>query len=126
MIKEQDILLLHELSIKDFGGIAEVRDMGLLSSAIARPYQTFDGRELYPTPIEKAAAIGESLIINHPFADGNKRTAFLSMIALLNEYGISFIGLPTETYDKVIDMSTGKLRYDEIVEWLIHNTSTRP
>ncbi|MEI8278622.1 MAG: Fic family protein [Bacteroidota bacterium] len=60
MISESDILLLHEFSIIDFGGSKEVRDRNLLLSALGRPFQTFDGKELYTTPIEKAAALGES------------------------------------------------------------------
>ncbi len=58
MISEADILLLHEFSILDFGGSAELKDRNLLLSAIHRPFQTFDGKELYPSPIEKAAALG--------------------------------------------------------------------
>lgn len=123
MITEKDILLLHEFSIRDFGGTAEVRDAGLMLSAIARPFQTFDGGDLYTTVIEKAAALGESLIINHPFADGNKRTAFLAMVALLHEYGLAFDGEPGDTYNKVIAMSTGQLRFEEIVEWLKWSTT---
>lgn len=77
MISEADILLLHEFSVLDFGGSKELRNRNLLLSAINRPFQTFDGKELYQSPFEKAAALGESLIINHPFVDGNKRTAFI-------------------------------------------------
>ena len=72
MILIEDILLLHYLSIEEFGGSHGIRDEQLLHSAIARPYQSFDGQELYPTPIEKAAALCESIIVNHPFIDGNK------------------------------------------------------
>ena len=55
-----------------FGGASGIRDSGGLESAINQPYQTFDQKELYPKPEEKAAAIFESLISNHPFIDGNK------------------------------------------------------
>ncbi len=74
MILLEDILKLHDFSIQQYGGASGIRDIGLLESAIARPFQTFDGGDLYPTIIEKVAALGESLIINHPFVDGNKRT----------------------------------------------------
>jgi death on curing protein len=67
MILKADILKLHELSIKKYGGSQGIRDEGLLDSAIARPFQTFDGLDLYFSTIEKAAAIAESIIINHPF-----------------------------------------------------------
>ncbi len=122
MISEADILMLHELSIADYGGANEIRDRNLLLSAIARPFQTFDGKELYPTPIEKAAAIGESLIINHPFVDGNKRTAFLSMIALLNESRIEFLADAKETYSFVVGMSKGENNFEAIVIWLKAHT----
>lgn len=122
MISEADVLLLHEFSILDYGGSKEIRDRNLLLSAIARPFQTFDGKELYGTPIEKAAALGESLIINHPFVDGNKRTAFLAMIALLKEYGINIFAEPLSAYEFVILMSTGENKFDKIVEWLKRHT----
>ncbi len=122
MISEADILMLHELSIADYGGAYEIRDRNLLLSAIARPFQTFDGKELYLTPIEKAAAIGESLIINHPFVDGNKRTAFLAMIALLNESRIEFLADAKEIYSFVMGMSTGENNFEAIVIWLKTHT----
>ena len=66
MISLSDILKLHEMSIQKYGGSLGVRDEGLLDSAIARPFQTFGGEDLYASAIEKAAAIAESLIINYP------------------------------------------------------------
>jgi death-on-curing protein len=71
MITKKEILQLHELSIQTYGGAHGIRDEGMLESAIARPFQTFGGEDLYPTVYEKAAAFAESLIINHPFVDGN-------------------------------------------------------
>lgn len=70
MITKQDVLKLHELSLLAYGGASGLRDEGLLDAAVARPYQTFDGNGLYETVIEKAA-IFESIVINHPFNDGN-------------------------------------------------------
>lgn len=118
MISEEDVLLLHELSIVDFGGSKELRDRNLLLSAISRPYQTFDGNDLYLTPIEKAAALGESIILNHPFVDGNKRTAVLAMTALLHEYDIELVADGFELYQFIISMSEGKAKFPEIVKWL--------
>ena len=118
MISEADILLLHEFSILDYGGAKEVRDRNMLLSAISRPFQTFDGKELYPGPFEKAAALGESLIINHPFVDGNKRTAFLAMLALLKEYGKEISVEENEFYDFIISMSVGEKRFEDITAWL--------
>jgi death-on-curing protein len=122
MILIEDILLLHEKSIIDFGGAAGIRDLEMLESAIARPYQTFDAEHLYPTPIEKAAAIGESLIINHPFVDGNKRTGALSILALLMEHQLICTANSEAFYQFIISISTGELRFEQIVEWLQNNT----
>jgi death-on-curing protein len=121
MISEADILLLHEFSIRDYGGAKEVRERNLLLSAISRPFQTFDGVDLYPDPFQKAAALGESLIINHPFLDGNKRTAFLAMAALLLEYGFDLDVEKNELYEFILDMSKGNKQFSDIVEWLKNN-----
>lgn len=83
MISKGEVLRFHQLSIARYGGADGVRDEGLLESAIARPYQTFGGDDLYQTVYEKAAAMMESIIINHPFVDGNKRTGFLAMFATI-------------------------------------------
>lgn len=124
MISLDDILKLHNASIQDYGGTPGIRDAGLLASALARPFQTFDRKELYPTPIEKAAAIGESLIVNHPFIDGNKRIGVLTLFALLQEYKILLTAPAHDLYDFVIDMSTGVIHFEEIVDWLRLHTVT--
>ena len=74
-----EVLELHHSILKQSGGMEGVRDFGGLESAIAQPRMTFDGREMYPTLGEKAAALGFSLVCNHPFADGNKRIGHASM-----------------------------------------------
>ena len=123
MISEADIILLHEFSILDFGGSKGLRDYNLLLSAIGRPFQTFDGKELYPTPFEKAAALGESIIINHPFVDGNKRTALLAMLALLKEYEIETSFDADNVYRFIIAMSKSEKKYADILDWLKTNTT---
>jgi death on curing protein len=124
MILLEDILILHEYSIKDFGGSSGIRDWGLLQSAIARPFQTFDGNDLYPTVFDKAAALCESLVMNHPFVDGNKRTGMLAMTTLLLEFGYKLIAGNDALYNLIIDVSTGEKGFDEIVEWLKENSTT--
>ncbi|NNU34587.1 type II toxin-antitoxin system death-on-curing family toxin [Mucilaginibacter sp. S1162] len=91
MIELEKVLRLHDASIKSYGGGHGLRDKNLLLAAIARPFQTFDQQELYPTPVEKAAAIFESLIINHPFIDGNKRTAYLTLRYILTLSGFDIM-----------------------------------
>lgn len=118
MIAIQDILTLHIASIEKFGGAHGIRDLGLLESAVARPFQTFGGEELYPHPIDKAAALCESLILNHPFTDGNKRIGFIGMTALLLEYGLRLNATQQEAYDTMIAVSTGQLHVEGLVSWL--------
>lgn len=72
MISAEEALEIHSILIEKFGGTHGVRDKSLLDSALHRPYQTFDSKELYPTLIDKAAAILESIVKNHPFVDGKK------------------------------------------------------
>lgn len=79
MINTKPVIAIHELLIDKYGGLHGIRDSNGLASAINRPLMTFDQHELYPTPIEKAAALAESLIKNHPFLDGNKRIGYVMM-----------------------------------------------
>lgn len=124
MITKEIVLILHELSINRYGGGNGIRDEGLLESAIERPYQTFGGEDLYPTVFEKAAASAESLIINHPFLDGNKRTGFLSMLAILSGGNIQINVSNNDVYDFIIQISTGEIKFEQIVEWLKQNTGS--
>ena len=122
MIFRLEILRLHDLSIQKYGGSYGVRDEGLLDSALARPFQTFAGSDLYTSILEKAAAIIESVIINHPFIDGNKRTGFLAMLAILKTGEINLTASEEDAYQFVISISTGKIKFEQIVEWLKKNT----
>ena len=124
MFTKEVVLRLHELSITKYGGSQGIRDKGLIDSAIARPYQTFGGEDLYSTVFEKAAAIIESIIINHPFVDGNKRTGYLAMLAMLHEGNIVITASNNHIYSFVIGISTGEIKFEQIIEWLKQNTST--
>lgn len=118
MITKEIILRLHELSIIEYGGAHGLRDEGLIESAVARPYQTFGGEDLYQTVYEKAAALAQSIIINHPFVDGNKRTGFLGLLAVLDRENVALTASNELIYAFVIDISTGSKSFEEIVEWL--------
>ena len=122
MITIKIILRLHDLSIINYGGSQEIRDQGLMESAIARPYQTFNGEDLYPTVFEKAAALTESIIINHPFIDGNKRTGFLAMLIILEIGNLKITASNDAIYNFTIQISTGEIKFEEIVTWLKNNT----
>ncbi len=122
MISEKEVLEIHAILIERFGGTYGVRDRELLDSALNRPYQTFDGKELYPSPIDKAAAILESIVKNHPFTDGNKRTGYvLARLLLMNEQ-LDIHAEQDPKYQLVISISTGELSFDQIKEWLEKNS----
>ena len=93
-----------------------------MESVIARPYQTFGGKDLYPTVLEKAAALAESIIINHPFIDGNKRTGLLAMLLILEIGNFKITASNDDTYNFTIEISTGEIKFEEIVLWLKNNT----
>ena len=118
MISEREVLEIHAILVEEFGGANGVRDKELLDSALNRPFQTFDGAELYPTPIDKAAAILESLVKNHPFSDGNKRTGYVLARLFLMDHNLDIHTDQDEKYKFVIAISTGELNFDQIKEWL--------
>ena len=118
MVSLKEVESIHEILIDKFGGTKGIRDRGALESAINRPYQTFDQKELYPDPIDKAAAIFESLISNHPFIDGNKRTAFVLMRLTLLESNLNLQANQNERYDFVLKAAKGEMKFDQIREWL--------
>jgi death-on-curing protein len=118
MIELQDVLNIHNILIDKFGGSKGVRDHGSLESAINRPFATFEKHDLYPTPSAKAAAILESILINHPFLDGNKRTAYVLMRLILLNYGFDIFAEQDDKYKMVISASKGDLRFDEIKQWI--------
>ena len=118
MISLGEVESIHEILIDKFGGTKGIRDRGSLESAINRPYQTFDQRELYPDPIHKAAAIFESLISNHPFIDGNKRTAYVLMRLVLLENELYVQADDNEKYEFVLRAAKGEIKFDQIRDWL--------
>lgn len=118
MINIKDAQNIHSILIDKFGGSEGVRDIYALESAIFRPYATFEQIDLYPTAIDKAAAILESILINHPFIDGNKRTAYMLMKLILMEENVDLKATQEEKYNLVIEASTGNFRFEEIKNWL--------
>ena len=94
------------------------RNYGALEAAINRPFATFDQQELYPDPIDKAAAILESILINHPFIDGNKRTGYVLMRLLLLQAAQDIQAGQEEKYNFVISIATGELTFEGIKKWI--------
>lgn len=118
MIETEDVIKIHKLLIDQFGGSHGVRDERSLNSAINRPFATFDQQELYPEPIEKAAAILESIVTNHPFIDGNKRTGYVLARLLLFKAGLNIEATQEEKFEMVISVSKGQWKFKQIKDWL--------
>lgn len=121
MIDINEVEKIHDILIEKFGGGKGIRDKGLLESAINRPFQTFDGQDLYPDPVDKAAAIFESIITNHPFVDGNKRTAYVLMRLILKSNNFDIRSGQNEKYDFVIKSASGQVSFDQIRAWIKGN-----
>ncbi len=118
MISLKDVLEIHEKLIIEFGGSKGIRDNSSLISALNRPFQTFDGKELYPSPVSKAASLIESILTNHPFIDGNKRTGYVLMRILLINYDLDINATENDKYDFVINIASGNFTYEMTLEWL--------
>jgi death on curing protein len=119
-----EVLELHRRAIAQSGGALGIRDVGLLESAIAQPRMTFEGQELYPGLIEKAVALGFSIIMNHPFVDGNKRTGHAAMETFLVLNGME-INDSVDEQEQVVLTVSGELGREAFAEWLQQNTIVR-
>ncbi len=114
MIEIDHVVEIHSILISKYGGLDGIRDKKLLDSAINRPFATFDGIELYDSIEEKGAAIVQSILTNHPFFDGNKRTGYVLMRLFLRLNGKDIIAAENEKYDFVISIAQGKMNIDQI------------
>lgn len=113
-----NVLLLHADQIDSFGGSQGVRDEGLLESALAQPQATFGGELLHPTIHDQAAAYFYHLAMNHPFIDGNKRTAFAAMDSFLrlNSYALNLTD--EQAYNLVMQVAQGNMNKGELAAFL--------
>lgn len=119
-----DILELHERLLADSGGASGVRDLGALESAVAQPHAAFGGHDLYPDLVAKAAALCFSLVMNHPFIDGNKRIGHATMetFLLLNGHEID---CDVDEQERVIlQLAAGDLSRNAFTEWVRLHTTT--
>ncbi len=113
-----ETLQLHRQVMERSGGSMGIRDLGALESALAQPRVTFGGEELYPTLAEKAAALGFSLVQNHPFVDGNKRTGHAVMETFLVLNGCSIDAGVDEQEQVILRIARGEWRRDVLASWL--------
>lgn len=114
----EDVLLLHHLSIEKSGGSHGLRDAGLLDSAVQRPRASFAGVDLYPTIFAKSGALCHSIIKNHAFVDGNKRTSLLSAMTMLELNGYRFECEQNELVAFGLKIDNENVAAEEISRWL--------
>ena len=112
------VKLLQQLMAEETGGSVGIRDEGLLDSAIEGIYQTFNGKELYPSKEEKGARLGYSLISNHSFLDGNKRIGMFVMLTFLEVNGIRLECTNEDVAEAGLAVAAGKMGYEDLLEWV--------
>lgn len=116
------VLYIHDRMVKEFGGSAGVRDIGLVESAVGRTQATFDGKDLYESIFDKAAALLQSLLKNHPFVDGNKRTALTAAGSFLKINGWNIINNHKEEVAFAVKVDNQNLTLEQISKWLKDNS----
>jgi death on curing protein len=117
-ISTTTVLKIHDELIKQFGGTFGLRDNGLLDSALHMPQAQFGGEFLHPTIYEMAAAYGFHICQNHPFLDGNKRTANTVMFLFLKRNGFAFQVNDQEYYTVMMAVATGEMNKQQLAAWL--------
>lgn len=114
----REVLLLHHMLLDQSGGLQGLRDRNALESAVGQPRMTFHGVDLYPTLIDKAAALGFSLIQNHPFVDGNKRAGHAAMELLLLLNGREIQCALDEQEAVVLRVASGQMDRASFTDWV--------
>lgn len=118
MLSKEKVEMLHRLMAKETGGSVGLRDGILLDSALNGIFQTFDGKELYPTVEEKGARLGFNLISNHAFIDGNKRIGMLVMMTFLEINGIRIDCTDEDIIGIALGVASGKTIYKGLLDWV--------
>jgi len=113
-----EVLAVHDKVMRQTGGAVGVLSLPALESALAQPRMTFGGEDLYPTLVEKAAALGHSLIANYPFVDGNKRTGHAAMEVFLMVNGFEIQAAVDEQEQVILQVAAGAMKREEFTEWL--------
>ena len=115
------VLFLHQRLIEQFGGTSGIHDQNALESALAQPKMTFEGKEIYPSVAEKAAALCYSLINNHPFVDGNKRTGHAAMEVFLVMNGYEIEATVDTQEEIILNLASSKMERSDFLDWLKGN-----
>ena len=121
-----EVLELHRLVIEQSGGADGVRDLAGVESAVVQPQMTFGGDELYPSLVDKAAALCFSLVMNHPFVDGNKRIGHAAMETFLFLNGRELAADVDDAESLFLKLAGGDVEREELVAWITANLSSLP
>ena len=113
-----EVLEIYSRVMEQSGGGVGIHDLGALESAVAQPRMIFNGEELYPTLVEKASALGFSLIQNHPFVDGNKRAGHAAMESFLMFNGYEISASVTGQLEVILGVASGKIDRNTFTDWL--------
>lgn len=114
----EQVLELHRLQVRSFGGSGGLRDRGALEAALGRPQATFGGEDLYPDAEAKAAALLHSLVMNHPFVDGNKRIGASAAELFLNVNGALLQSEDEELVATTLAVARGEMEAEALAIWL--------
>jgi len=120
-----EVVELHRLVIEAAGGSQGLRDLGALESAVAQPRMSFGGEDLYPTVVEKAAALCFSLVKNHPFLDGNKRVGHAAMETFLMLNGFELEATVDQQEGLILALAAGELERSELERWISEHLVSR-
>jgi death-on-curing protein len=121
-LSAEQVLFIHARLISETGGSHGVRELGLLESAVARPQATFEDKELYDDLFVKAAALMDSLINNHPFVDGNKRTGIAAAALFLRQNGWQLNAPATDLEIQTLRAAAEGIPIKELGDWLRSNS----
>lgn len=117
-LDKKTLLAFHDDQVKTYGGKQGIRDVGLLESALAQPEASFGGEYVHQTIYEMAAAYGFHICQNHPFYDGNKRTALIAMYTFLYVNGYRLQADKKSLFAVVIDLASGNVEKKELAAYL--------
>lgn len=119
VLTKRQILLLHRQLIEQTGGSDGIRDEGLLDSAMAAPFQSFDNVDAYPSLQQKAARLCFGLVKNHPFVDGNKRIGAHAMLVFLAVNGVELTYTQPQLSDIILQVAADEKDYPDLLDWLL-------
>ncbi len=125
-IPQEVVLTIHADLLQRYGGHAGLRDAGLLESALSQPKTTIGGKYAHKSIFDKAAAYGFHICRNHPFVDGNKRVAFVSMDIFLQKNGWQIMSTEEEAYGTMMDLASGTLTKSKLSGWLKQHCAKLP